>query len=105
MAAEGKLLQWRLNLGRVGVDLKVIWEMSDYDLLRVGAFLWGTNGEVRNAYSKSPYDDRRGHGDRLGGAEAWLRGDQHAVHPRRLELHVGPSGGRGQDQDRAGRTR
>ncbi len=28
MAAEGKLLQWRWNLGTVGVDLTVIWEIS-----------------------------------------------------------------------------
>ena len=29
MAAEGKLIQWRWNLGMVGADLEVIWEMSD----------------------------------------------------------------------------
>ncbi len=28
MAAEGKLIQWRWDLGTVGLDLKIIWEMS-----------------------------------------------------------------------------
>ena len=28
MAAEGKLIQWRSDLGTVGLDLKIIWEMS-----------------------------------------------------------------------------
>ncbi len=27
-AAEGNLFRWRWNLGRVGADLRLIWEMS-----------------------------------------------------------------------------